>query len=177
MVAAVRGWVAAIELHANAPREAEAVLRPAVETLTARGETGNLSTVAAYLAQALYAQGRLDEAEQATETSEQSAAADDIHAQVAWRVNRSRVKASRGALEQAETLAREAVALAAETDYLNLQGEALAGLGEVALAAGRGDAGQMLTRALEAYSAKGNVVAAAGVRETLERVSAAASVD
>jgi class 3 adenylate cyclase/predicted ATPase len=175
-VAAVRGWAAAIELHANAPEEGEAILRPAVETLTARGETGNLSTVAAYLAQALYAQGRLDEAEQATETSERCAAADDIHAQVAWRVSRARVKASRGAVEQAETLAREAAALAGETDYLNLQGEALAGLGEVALAAGRGDAVESLRRALEAYSAKGNVVAAAAVRAVLERASTGASV-
>ena len=176
LVAAVRGWAAAIELHANAPEEGEAILRPAVETLTARGETGNLSTIAAYLAQALYAQGRLDEAEQATETSEQCAAADDIHAQVAWRVNRARVKASRGAVDQAETLAREAAALAEETDYLNLQGEALAGLGEVALAAGRDDAADLLRRALAAYSAKGNVVAAAAVRAVLERASTGASV-
>jgi predicted ATPase/class 3 adenylate cyclase len=174
-VAAVRGWAGAIELHANEPEEAEAILRPAFDTLAARGETGNLSTVSAYLAQALYAQGRLDEAERATETSEQCAADDDIHAQVAWRVNRARVMASRGAVEPAEALAREAAALAAETDYLNLQGDALAGLGEVALTAGRTDAADSLARAFEAYSAKGNVVAAAGVRSALEQASARTS--
>jgi len=137
--------------------------------------TGNPPTVPPYLAQALYAQGRLDEAERATETSEQCAADDDIHAQVAWRVIRARVMTSRGAVEPAEALAREATALAAETDYLNLQGDALAGLGEVVLAADRADAADMLARAIEVYSAKGNVVAAASVRAALDRASARAS--
>jgi predicted ATPase/class 3 adenylate cyclase len=173
--AAIRGWAGAIELHAGAPEEAEAIIRPAVETLEARGETGNLSTVSAYLAQALYAQGRLDEAEEATETSRQCAADDDIHAQVAWRLSRARVLASRGSPEQAEALAREAAALAGETDYLNLQGDALAGLGEVELAAGRREAAGSLTRAFDAYSAKGNVVAAAAVRALLAQATSGAS--
>src|SRR5204863_2217374 len=69
--AAIRGWACSIELYANEPDRAEAVIRPAFDTLTARGETGNLSTIAAYLAEALYAQGRLDEAGRATETSEE----------------------------------------------------------------------------------------------------------
>jgi hypothetical protein len=88
---------------------------------------------------------------------------------------RARVLASRGTLEQAEELARAAAALAGETDYLNLQGDAFAGLGEVLLAAGRPDASDSLGRALEAYSGKGNVVAAGRVRTALERASAAAS--
>ncbi len=175
VAAAVRGWAGAIELYAAAPEAAETLLQPAFETLEARGETGNLSTVAAYLAQALYAEGRLEEAERATETSERCAALDDIHAQVGWRVTRARVMASRGEIETAETLAREAGALAAETDYLNLQGDAFAGLGEVALAAGRADAAEAFGRAIEVYSAKGNVVAAASVRASLERASATAS--
>jgi len=166
--AVARGWVAAIELSAGAPMAAEAALRPAADILDARGETGNLSSIAAYLAEALYAQGRLDEAGLATETSEFCAAEDDIHAQVGWRVARARVMARRGALEEAEALAREAAALAGETDYLNLQGDALAGLGEVLLVAGHPDAPGPLNGAVAAYSAKGNVVGAAGARSLLE---------
>jgi class 3 adenylate cyclase/tetratricopeptide (TPR) repeat protein len=175
VAAAVRGWAGAIELYAGAPEDAETLLRPAFETLEARGETGNLSTVAAYLAEALYAQGRVEEAEQATETSERCAAVDDIHAQVGWRITRARVMASRGETDAAEALAHEAGALAAETDYLNLQGDALAVLGEVALAARRADGADALARALEVYSVKGNVVAVASVRAALDGASAAAS--
>src|SRR5204863_2560644 len=107
--------------------------------------------------------------------SEECSADDDIHSQVAWRVGRARVMASRGEVEQAEALAREAAALAGETDYLNLQANAFAGLGEVLLAGGRHDAAEALQRALDAYSAKGNVVAAGVVSAALERASAAAS--
>ncbi|MBA2331484.1 MAG: hypothetical protein H0V94_01670, partial [Actinobacteria bacterium] len=66
-----------------------------------------------------------------------------------------------GAFGEAERLAREAVAKAAGTDYLNLHGDALARLADVLRLAGRD--GEAATAALEAgvlYEAKGNVVAA-----------------
>lgn len=173
--AAVRGWVSAVELYEGSYAEAEALLRSAAEMLEARGETGNLSTIAAHLAEALCVQERLDEAEEATETSERCAAEDDIHSQVAWREVRARVLAKRGAFERAQTLAREAAALAAATDYPNLQGDALAGLGEVLLAAGDPAAATPLSAAAEAYSAKGNVVAAEAVRSRLADCAAAAA--
>jgi len=173
--AAVRYWAAETELYADAPEEAEALLRSAYEMLESRGETGNLSAVAALLARALVEQGRLDDAEAATVTSEECAAADDIHAQVGWRLSRARVMLGRDALERAEGLAREAAALAAETDYLNLQGDALAVLGEVASSGEQPDGAEPLARAFEAYSAKGNVVAAAVVRAALERAGAEVS--
>jgi ATP/maltotriose-dependent transcriptional regulator MalT len=135
--------------------------------LESRGETGNLSTIAAYLAEALCLEGRLDEAEEATLTSERCAAEDDIHSQVAWRAVRARVLARRGALEKAEPLACEAAALAAATDYPNLEADALASLGEVLVLAGDPDAATPLSAAVEAYSAKGNVVAAEAVRSML----------
>jgi tetratricopeptide (TPR) repeat protein len=173
--AAVRGWVAAVEFYAGAYDAAEAMLRQAAEMLETRGETGNLSTIAAYLARVQYALGKFDAAEESTITSERCSGEDDIHSQVPWRIARALVLAGRGELDRAEALAREAVALAGETDYLELKGDAFAGLGEVLAAAGRAEASESLTAAFRAYSAKGNVVAAASVRSLLDELAAGAA--
>jgi hypothetical protein len=74
---------------------------------------------------------------------------------------RAKLMARQGEPEQAETLAREAVALAAETDFLVLRGDALMDLAEVLRTAGREtDSVPFVEQALELYEQKGNVVAA-----------------
>ena len=95
------------------------------------GEKGYLSTIAAELAQALYELGRYDESERFTHVSEELGPLDDLATQVEWRGTRAKVLARRGEHERAVALSDEAVALASETDYLNLQGDALMDFAEV----------------------------------------------
>jgi ATP/maltotriose-dependent transcriptional regulator MalT len=155
-------WACEVELLAGEPGAAEGLLRSSYETLEAAGERGNLSTIAALLAEAVRAQGALEEAERLTEVSEELAAADDALSQVAWRSTRAKVRARCGDVEGAERLAREAVEAAERTDWPNLQGNALATLAEVHDAAGRpAEAAEVAERAAAVYEAKGNVSAAA----------------
>ena len=57
-----RTYSGAVELLAGDPAAAEREFRAGLATLEAIGEKGNLSTVAAYLAEALAAQEKDDEA-------------------------------------------------------------------------------------------------------------------
>jgi class 3 adenylate cyclase/tetratricopeptide (TPR) repeat protein len=161
------------ELIAGDPDEAERQLRPACDELEEMGESGVLSTTAAVLARAVYEQRRLDDALGLTETSEHAASADDIVSQVLWRGTRARVLAGRGDAEVAEALALEAVALARQTDFVNMLADALVDLAETRLALGRdGDSEAPLTDAIGLYEAKGNVVSAAAARARLDRTPA-----
>jgi hypothetical protein len=84
--------------------------------------------------------------------------------QMRWRQVRG--KARRGEVEEGERLAREAVALGAETDILNAHGDALTHLAEVLNRAGR-DARGELEQALALYERKGNLAMAERTRSKL----------
>jgi tetratricopeptide (TPR) repeat protein len=151
---------------------AEAHLRRDYEGLEAMGEKGYLATTAAFLAQAIAAQGRHDEAERFIAVSREAAGEDDYSAQMVWQGLLGRILAARGQRAEAEELARSAVALAARTDFLNQHGDALLELAEVLAAAGRtAEARAAVTDALELYGRKGNLVAAARARRRLERLT------
>ena len=168
-------WAGQVELLAGDPAAAERIWRASYETLERLGERGNLSTIAAFLAEALYEQEADDEAQRLTEVSEGAASDDDATSQIAWRVTRAKLLARRGELERAEELAREAVARADQTEWPNLRGSARTSLAEVLLAGGRPDeAARAAEEAVEIYDAKGNLPAAAGARDL---VSAAAAPD
>ena len=158
---AVTQQEAMVELLAGRPAEAEARLRPGYEALDAMGEKALLATTAAMLAHALYAQGRHEEAAELSRASEQSAAEDDVSAQVGWRTVRAKLLAADGQTEDAEQLATEGVRLAERTDLLTLHAEALRDLGEVLRAGGRPeDADAAARAALDLYLQKGDVVSA-----------------
>ena len=71
-----------------------------------------------------------------------------------------------------EALASEAVAFAAESDFLDAHGDALMSLAEVLLLADRqDDAGTALEQAASLYAQKGNIVSAAKARARLESIS------
>ena len=77
--------------------------------------------------------------------------------------------ASRGELEQAESLAREAVKIGAETDYFDLHAGALLDLAEVLRGAAKaGEARTALEEAVALYERKGNLVGAARAKAALE---------
>jgi len=158
-----------VELLAGDPAAAEAALRAGYDALERMGEKAYLSTVAAYLAEALYAQRRYAEAEDLTVASDSAAAPDDVESQVRWRCVRAKVLARRGEQDEAERIAREALALADETDYLQTRADARIGLAEVlSLAAQPGEAARALAEASELYEGKGIVILATRTRALLE---------
>jgi len=156
-------------LRAGDPAAAEAELRPADEALESIGEKGARCGVAAVLAEALFQQGRLDEADRFTRVSEEAAASDDVLAQVWWRGVRAKIHARRGNFEHAARLAREAVEIIEPSDWVVIKAWALLTLGEVLLATGESEpARESVERALELYEQKGNIVDASRARQLLE---------
>ena len=83
------GWV---ELLAGDPAAAEREFRAGYELSERMGETGYLST-AGFLAEALYAQRRDEEALCYTKEGERAAAPDDLMSQYLWRSVRAKVLA------------------------------------------------------------------------------------
>jgi tetratricopeptide (TPR) repeat protein len=152
-------------LEGDASR-AEAAAREACETAEATGELGNFMWFCCNLAQALLGLGRDDEAEQWLERGRQTAPSEEQFPQMLWRQARGKLLARRGELEEGERLAREAVALAEETDMLNAHADALVDLAEV-LALGGRDARAELESALALYEQKGNLVMAERTRSRL----------
>ena len=120
-----------VELLAGAPATAAARLQGDIDRLGAMGEHALLATTAALLAQARYEQGRHDEAEARREVAARDAAREDLTTQAMWRGVQARVLAHRGSHDEAEALAREAVALVEPTDALTDRGDALLALAEI----------------------------------------------
>jgi len=158
----------AIGLLAADYEAAGSQLRAGLDALEEMGERGYLSTVAAFLAQALYGQGWLDEADDLARRAQANASPDDLWSQVLSRGTRAKVGASRGEHEEAERHAREAVGLAAATDALDLHGNALVDLADTFAFAGRNEeAAACVADALSLYERKGNEVSAERARARL----------
>jgi len=165
---AARDREADVALLEGDPPAAERLLRESVEQLEAMGDRLHLPVIFGLLARAVLAQGRAEEAGRLTETAERIAARDDVSPQVYWRATRARVLAQRGDAAEAERLAREATALAADTDWLVGRAEAAEALAVALAAAGReDDAYQESTAALLLYEQKGARVLADAARSAL----------
>jgi class 3 adenylate cyclase/tetratricopeptide (TPR) repeat protein len=150
-----------VELLADNATAAVDDLYAGYDALERMGERGSRSTIAAFLARALVADGRYREAETFTEISEETGAAADVVTQAVWRCARARCRASSGRISEAERLAREAVELASGTDFLDLQATTLLDLADVLrLAEQPSRAASLVQAARERYEQKGNVVAA-----------------
>ncbi len=157
--------LAAIELLANDAVAAADILRDLCAELEEMNAYSQLASRAGDLAEALYAQDRLDEAEEWTRLGERHTASDDVDARPLWMSVRSKILAHQGALEVAEELARDAVGLSESTDALNRRAKAHADLGEVLCRAGHRDAASAaFERALRLYECKENVPAATRTR-------------
>jgi class 3 adenylate cyclase/tetratricopeptide (TPR) repeat protein len=169
-VAQFAGWV---ELLAGDAERAERELRWGYDKLTEIGELSWLSTVAAILAEALWSQGRDDEAEHFARASEDSSGAEDRYSHAMWRSVQAKIHARRGAAAEAERLAGEAVTFADATDLLHLRWHVRMSLAEVLGAAGRGEeARPVLEEAIELAELKGNAVGAGRARSLLEGLDA-----
>jgi class 3 adenylate cyclase/tetratricopeptide (TPR) repeat protein len=159
VLAALPNYAGPIELLAGDPEAAERELRAGCHALEELGETSVLSTAQALLARTLEHVGQLDEAEEYTLLSERNASRDDVASQATWRAVRARVLARRGEFERAGQLAREAVAIVDQTDFLVWRGEALLDLAEVhRLADDSASFVGSANDALRLFEAKGHVV-------------------
>ncbi|MGI9020604.1 MAG: ATP-binding protein [Solirubrobacterales bacterium] len=161
---------AAVEPLASDPAAAELELRASLEHFESIGAKHIAATVGPMLASAIVRRGRVDEALELTQMAEAVAAPDDLDAQVKWRLARVDTLLATGELAEAERLAREAIAEAEPSDTIILLADSLAALGAVMRAArAPGEAIPAITRAIELYEAKGDVVSA-GRQHTVLRL-------
>jgi tetratricopeptide (TPR) repeat protein len=114
-------------------------MRRAADQLEAAGEKAALSTVAGFLAVALYEVGDLDEAYRYSELSDEIASPDDLASQLLWRAGRAEIVAARGDADEALRLANEAVEIAEGTEALMWQCDAYMARGEVYRLLGRNE--------------------------------------
>jgi class 3 adenylate cyclase/tetratricopeptide (TPR) repeat protein len=147
---------------------AERAAREQYALLEVMGSKDILPTSAAFLAGYVYEQGRYEEAERLTQLSEELAELEDMPSQVGWRVTRARVLAQRGDRD-AEPIAKEAVALAEQTEDYWWHGNAELALAEVLRLGGRTDeAVAAAERGLPLYERKGIVPLVERTRARLE---------
>jgi class 3 adenylate cyclase/tetratricopeptide (TPR) repeat protein len=164
------GWL--VELLAGDPDAAERIARGAYEVLSRAGNSLQLLE-ADQLSQALYEQGRLEEAERMTRLSEEAGMAPDDVYQAAWQLTRGKILARRGEYPEAERLVREGVRLLESTQFVNDHANSLLDLAEVLRFAGRpGDAATAIESAIELFERKGNVVSAERARRLLDDLHA-----
>ena len=176
---------AQIEAISGRPEEAEHELRRVAGMADRVGDREILSQVAASLTHIFLDRGLAGEALELTEATEPPIW-DDVAIQVEWRAARGRALAASGRHEEANSLARQAVKLADQTDLVELRAGALLHLADVLLLTGRPNEARLFARrslrALERKSAEGVAGSARAVLEQIERtlgrdVAAAATSD
>jgi class 3 adenylate cyclase/tetratricopeptide (TPR) repeat protein len=173
---AISGRIGPIELLAGDAAAAEAELRSGYESLTGIGEVYFASTIAASLSEALFVQGRHDEADAFSRKAEELAPEDDVWTQAAWRSVRAKVLADRGQSREAIELAEQAVELLRATDAPVWRADGLCDSAYVLEDAGRiDDARVALEEALALYEQKEAPVPAERTRARLTRVAAPVS--
>jgi tetratricopeptide (TPR) repeat protein len=158
---------------ATDPAAAERDLRPVYDGLKKIGEKSHLCSIATVLAQAVYAQGRYEEADELALEAQQTARANDVHSHIVWRGIRAKVLARRGNFDAAQALGRDAVAYAEVSDFLHSHADALVDLAEVLTLAGKArEAVPLIERAIRLDDEKGNVVAVELARAKLASLQA-----
>jgi predicted ATPase/class 3 adenylate cyclase len=163
--------VAIVELLTGNQAAAETSMRNAYRTLEEMGARNFRSTTAATLALVIVEQGRAAEAEALAEVSAQLGEAGDLLTQIRWRRARARVLALRTEFPAAEALAREALAIAEKTDFINERADTLIDLSHVFEASNRhNEAVAVGSEALRLYELKGNQVAAAATKLRLAKI-------
>jgi class 3 adenylate cyclase/tetratricopeptide (TPR) repeat protein len=175
---ALQGYVATVELLAGDLVAAENLFRSALDTLQPLGEQPNVRLIAARLADLHVQLGRPDEAERLVQLSRETAPPDDVGTHVRWRIALAGVLARRGEHDGAVELARDAVAIAAQTDWLNMRGDAQMSLARTLATAGKDDQSRAAaSAAAQLYEAKGNLVSARHAQAAAGLTTAVAVAD
>jgi class 3 adenylate cyclase/tetratricopeptide (TPR) repeat protein len=148
-----------IELLADQAARAELELRRDYDALRRMDERNFISLVAALLAEAVYRQGRFDEASDLVDEARRLAAADDLAVHIVAGSVAAKCEARLECFDDAMKLASEAVGLVDSTEDPSGQADARLDLAEV-----RGLAGDVaaalsaVADATERYNRKGNVL-------------------
>jgi class 3 adenylate cyclase/tetratricopeptide (TPR) repeat protein len=159
-----------VERLAGNSAEAERRFRQAFEAYSAMGERARLSTLTGELALALADQGKYEEALRFAETSRELGGPDDAATQIPWREAQARARARLGELPEAETVAREALAIARPTDLWRL-GDLLVAFAEILLAQSRtAEARPQVEEAVGLYERKGAALPLERARRMLEQI-------
>ena len=154
-----------IELLAGDARAAEAILLESCKTLESWGERAHLATQAAQLGEAVYRQGRFDDALHWSRVGADCAATDDAGAQFLWRSLRAKTLARGGDLAEARSLGLEAAQRAAKTDALSQRALVLIDRAEIlGLSEEASDADAVTAEAARLLEEKGNAAALARLR-------------
>ena len=155
-------WAGRVELLANDPSSAEHSYRQGLELARQVGEVVHAQTLAAGLANALCAQGKVEEAAYHLQATPEPGEGGSNRNRGGWLMAEARVFALSGQLDVAVQRAEEATALLAPTDLLDLRGEVAFTLSEVLRAAGAGPASRAArAEAISLYQQKGNKAGAA----------------
>jgi DNA-binding SARP family transcriptional activator len=160
--------LARVELLAGDYPAAEKALRECCATFELIGDSAALATAAAQLADALYGQDALEEADQWATLAEQRAPKDDRSAQFSWRSVRGKLLARSADFDSGEALALEALRAVETTDLLTEHGHVLLDLAEVLRLANRATDGcRRAEQALRLFERKGNIPSARSARALL----------
>jgi class 3 adenylate cyclase/tetratricopeptide (TPR) repeat protein len=139
--------------------EMERLAREGIEQLREMGEHGYLATSLTYLADAIVAQDRPDEAEMVLKQAEEQSAEDDAQNVIVIRRIRAEILRRQGRIDEAERSAREAITLGKSTDFLQDRGSSHRVLGEILLSKDDREEGlEQLRAAHDLYKRKGILV-------------------
>jgi tetratricopeptide (TPR) repeat protein len=154
-----------MELAAGDAVEAERALRKSWDVLTQMGLQSSLGETAVPLAEALYAQGRFEEADTTLKALKEEWASDDASINAPRLALRAKLLAADGWTRLAEETADRALRVVRPMDWLCLQVDALLAHAEVMQSAGRQDDALASTEeALRIAEAKGYEAAAVTAR-------------
>jgi class 3 adenylate cyclase/predicted ATPase len=145
------------------------ILEGSAAALRAFGADAYVSTHVAMLARAQYHAGNPERALAHAEESEAMSAREDVINFAISRGVRGRIEADRGAFDDGEVLARDALAYALQTDFPDARAAAYLDLAYVLATAGRSaEAAEAASSALAEYEAKGDVLGVAEAQHVLD---------
>jgi hypothetical protein len=157
-----------IELLAGDLDAAEATLRAQCEFFELTQNRVTLAVRAAKLAETLYRQGRVHDAEHWATLSRRNGASDDQSFQLLLLPIEAKLRARRGEGSEARRLAEEAIRIGDATDGLNQIASTRLALAEVLHIGGLdAEADAAIEEAIELFERKANVVAVSQARELL----------
>ncbi len=174
-LAGAREYTSVVALLADDLEAAEQELRLGYDVALRLDARAQLTVLAGMLGDVLCRQGRFDEAAPFARQAREGAG-DDVFAQVTWRRAVAKGEAASGDLDIAVRTLREAAAVTAKTDALNLQADVHVDLANALLAhRNRRAAREALETALALYRRKENAVAIARIESALDAASATPS--
>lgn len=145
-----------VEYYAGNAAKGARLIRESYDGLTATGDRAFASTVAVVLGEVLLDLQRDDEAWDFGRVGRETSSSDDVMSQTGGRAVQARVLSRRGDHMGAEELAREAVAIIGQTDYLDQHAGALLHLAHVLRESGKADEAIASAReAMALYDRKG----------------------